>query len=70
MRYTCVYSIFSPYCDSFSQKLSQYGEKILYAYVYRIVGCLGKCEALYEITDFVHQMLSVCAPYDCMYSMI
>ena len=27
MRFTYVYSIFSPYGDSFSQKLSQYGEK-------------------------------------------
>ena len=62
MRYTYVYSIFSPYCDSFSQKLSQYGEKILYTHVYHIVGYLGKCEALHEITDFAHQMLSVCAP--------
>ena len=63
MRYTYVYSIFSPYCDSFSQKLSQYGEKILHTYyVYHIVGYLEKCEALHEITDFVHKMLSVCAP--------
>ena len=37
-------------------------KKILYAYVYHVVGYLGKCEALHEITDFVHEMLSVCAP--------
>ena len=30
-------SIFSPYCDSFWHKLSQYGKKILYTYVYHIV---------------------------------
>ena len=46
------------------QKLSQYGEKILYTYVYHIVYYLRKCEALYEITDFVHEMLSVCAPLE------
>ena len=40
-------SIFSPYCDSFWLKLSQYGEKILYRYVYHIVGNLGKREALH-----------------------
>ena len=62
MRYTYAYSIFSPYCDSFWLKLSQYGEKLLYTYVYRIVGYPGKFEALHEITDFVHEMLSVCAP--------
>ena len=37
-------------------------KKILYNYVYHIVYYLGKCEALHEITDFVHEMLSVCAP--------
>ena len=36
-NYTYVYSIFSPYCGSFWQKLSQYDEKILYTYVYHIV---------------------------------
>ena len=50
MWYTYVYSIFSSYCDSFCQKLSQYGEKILYAYVYHILCSLGNCEALHEIT--------------------
>ena len=64
MWYTYVYSIFLPYCDSFCQKLSQYGEKILYTYVYHIVGYLGNCEALHEITDFVHEMLSVCASFN------
>ena len=39
-----------------------YVEKILYNYVYHIVGYLGYCEALHEITDLVHEMLSVCAP--------
>ena len=37
-------------------------KKILYTYVYHIVYYLRKCEALHEITDFVHEMLSVCAP--------
>ena len=60
-------SIFSPYSDSFWHKLSQYGKKILYTYVYHIVYYLGKCEALHEITDFVHEMLSVCAPIHNMY---
>ena len=55
-------SIFSPYCDSFWHKLSQYGKKIPYTYVYHIVYCLRKCEALHEITVFVHEMHSVCAP--------
>ena len=55
---------FSPYCDSFWHKLSQYGKKILYTYVYHIVYYLRKSEALHEITDFVHEMLSVCAPYN------
>jgi len=27
-----------------------------------IVGYLGNCEALHEITDHMHEMLSVCAP--------
>ena len=62
MWYTYVYSIFSPYCDSIWLKLSQYGEKILYAYAYYIVGYLWNCEPLHEITDLVHEMLSVCAP--------
>ena len=30
-------SIFSPYCDSIWHKLSQFGKKILYTYVYHIV---------------------------------
>jgi len=30
--------------------------------VYSIFGYLGQCEALHEITVFVHEMLSVCAP--------
>ena len=58
-------SIFSPYCDSFWHKLKQYGKKILYTYVYHIVYYLRKCEALHEITDFVHEMLRVCAPLVC-----
>ena len=62
MWYTYVNSIFSPYCDRFCQKLSQYGEKILYTYAHHIVGYLGNCGALHEITDLVHEMLSVCAP--------
>ena len=62
MRYIYVYSIFSSYCDGFCQKLSQYGEKILYTYVYHIVGYLINYEALHEITNLVHEMLSVCAP--------
>ena len=33
-----------------------------YTYVYHIVGYLGNCEVQHEITDFVHEMLSVCAP--------
>ena len=60
--YIHVYSIFSPYCDSFCQKLSQYGEKIPYTYVYHIVNYLRNCEALHEIMALVHEMLSVCAP--------
>ena len=55
-------SIFSSYCDSIWHKLSQYGKKILYTYVYHIVYYLRKCEALHEITDVEYQMLSVCAP--------
>ena len=58
----CIYSIILPHCDSFSQKLSQYGEKILYSYVYQFINYIGNCEALHEITDLVHEMLSVCAP--------
>ena len=54
--------------DSFSQKLSQYGEKILYTYVYHLVGYLGKCEALHEIIDLMHEMVSVCAPLRCTYT--
>ena len=42
------------------QKVSQYGDKILYEYVYHIVGYLGNCEALHQITDLVQEMLSVC----------
>jgi len=68
MLYTYVYSIFSPYCDSFCQKLSQYGEKIPYTYVYHTVGYLRNCEALQEITDLVHEMLSVCAPLVTIYN--
>ena len=30
---------------------------------HNIVYYLEKCEALLEITDFVHETLSVCAPY-------
>ena len=48
----------------FCQKLSQYGEKILYKFAYHIVSYLGNCEALHEITDLVHEMLSVCTPID------
>ena len=60
-----MYTVFfSPYCDSFWHKLSQYGKKIVYTYVYHIVYYLRKFEALHEITDFVHEMLSVCAPYN------
>ena len=33
-----------------------------YTYIYHIVGYLGNCKALHEITDLVHEMLSVCAP--------
>ena len=62
MWYTYVYSIFSSYFDIFCQKLSQYGEKILHTYVHHIAGYLGNCEALHEITDLVHEMLSVWAP--------
>ena len=40
---------------------------MLYTYVYSIVYYLRKCEALHEITDFVHEMLSACAPLDFMY---
>ena len=61
MWYTYVYGILSPHCDSFCQKQSQYGEKIPYTYVYHIFGYLGNCEALQEIMDLVHEMLSVCA---------
>ena len=32
-------------------------KKILYTYVYHIVYYLRKCEALHEISDFVHEML-------------
>ena len=45
----------------FVRNVSQYGEKIVYTYVYHIVSYLGNFEALYEITDLVHEMLSVCA---------
>ena len=38
--------------------------KKLHTYVYHIVYNLGNCEALHEITDLVHQMLSVCAPLE------
>ena len=58
-------SIFSPYCDSVRHKLSQYGKKILYTYVYHVIFYLRKYEALHEITDFVHEMLNVCAPLGC-----
>ena len=51
-------SIFSPYCDSFWHKLSQYGKRILHSYVYHIVYYLRKYEALHEITDFVNEMLT------------
>ena len=54
---------FLPYCDHFWYKLSQYGKKVLYTYAYHMVNYLGNSEALHEITDLVHQMLSVCAPY-------
>ena len=41
-------------------------KKILYTYVYHIIGYLENCEALHEITDLVHEMLNVCAPLvDC-----
>ena len=58
-------SIFSPYCESIWHKLSQYGKKILYTFVYHIVYYLGNYGALHEITDLAwdYQMLSVCAPY-------
>ena len=36
----------------------------MYTYLYHIVYYLGKCEALHEITDFVQEMLSVCAPLE------
>ena len=62
MWYTYVYNISSAYCDSFWRKLSQNDEKILYTHVYHIVGYLGNCEDLHEITDLVNEMLSVCAP--------
>ena len=40
-------------------------EKRLYAYVYHIVGYLGKCEVLHEITDLVHEMLTAqCTLYN------
>ena len=48
---------FLPYCDHLCQKLSHYGKKILYTYVYYIVYYPRKCEALHEITDFVHEMM-------------
>ena len=51
-------SICSPYCDSFWHKLSQYGKKLLYTYVYHVV----YYPALHEIINFVHEMLNVCAP--------
>ena len=54
-----------PYWDSFYQKISQYGKKILYTYAYHIVHYLENCEALNEITDLVHAMFSVCAPLEC-----
>ena len=57
-----LYNIFLPYWYSFWLKLSYYGKKILYTYVYHIVGYLGKCEALHEIINFVREMLSICAP--------
>ena len=31
-------------------------------HMYSIVYYLRNCEALHEITDFMHEMLSVCAP--------
>ena len=63
MWYTYAYSIFSPYCDNFWQKLSQYGEKYcMHMYVYLIVGYQGNCETLHDITDLVYEMLSVRAP--------
>jgi len=43
-------------------------KKILYTYVYHIVYCLGNFEALHEITDFVHQMLRVCASLRSVYN--
>ena len=61
---------FSSYCDSIWHKLSQYGKKILYTYLYHIVYYLGNCEALHEITDLVHQMLSVCAPIWNIYLLV
>ena len=36
-------------------------KKVLYTSVYHIVYYLGNSEALHEITDHVHEMLSVCA---------
>ena len=57
-----MYTVYFHHIVIVFDKLSEYGEKILYTYVYHIVGCLGNCEALDEITDLVHQMLSVCAP--------
>ena len=30
--------------------------------MYHIIDYLGKCESLHEITDSMHEMLSVCAP--------
>ena len=59
-------SIFPPYCESFWHKLSQYGNKILYTYVCHIVYYPRKCEALHEIIDFMHEMLSVCAPLEAI----
>ena len=41
-------------------------KKILYTYAYHIVYYLRKCEAFHEITDFVHEMLSECAPLECI----
>ena len=36
----------------------------MHTYAYHIVYYQGKCEALHEITDFVHEMLSVYAPLE------
>ena len=45
--------------------VSQVTNNVVYIcvqYLYHILGYLGNCEFLHQITDLVHEMLSVCAP--------